>query len=88
MTANRGTSLSRKLKATIGYWTEYFNNRYENTLIFNVFGEKVMIKDRDNAYYTIYYKWIQIDVYFMDIFDTLDLLESLLKGVHSDVEES
>ena len=86
--ADRNTMLSRKLKATIGYWTEYFSNRYENGVIFNVYGEKVIIKDRDDIYYTVYYKWIQFDIHFMDIFETLDLLESLLKGVSDNVEES
>ena len=80
--------MSRKLKAVIGYWTDYFCNKYEDKIVFNVFGEKVVIKDRNNTYYTIYYKWLQFDVHFMDIFKTLDLIEKLLKGLHNDVEES
>lgn len=80
--------LSRKLKAVIGYWTDYFYSKYEDRTVFKVFGEKVVIKDRDNTYYTIYYKWLQFDVHFMDIFETLDLIEELLKGLHNDVEES
>lgn len=84
----RRPSLSRKLKAVIGYWTDYFSNKYEDRVIFNVFGEKVVIKDKDDYYYTIFYKWLQFDVYHMDIFETLDLLEELLKGLHDDVEES
>ena len=81
-------SLSRKLKAVIGYWTDYFSNKYEDKVSFIVFGEKVIIKDRDEHYYTIFYKWLQFDVYQMDIFETLDLLEKLLKGANNDVEES
>lgn len=80
--------LSRKLKAVIGYWTDYFCNKYEDRVSFIISGEKVVIKDRDSIYYTIYYKWLQFDVHFMDIFETLDLLEDMLKGLHNDVEES
>lgn len=80
--------LSRKLKAVIGYWTDYFCNKYEDKVVFKIFGEKVVIKDRDDTYYTIYYKWLQFDVHFTDIFETLDLVEKLLKGLHNDVEES
>lgn len=80
-------SMSRKLKAVIGYWTDYFSNKYEDKISFNISGEKVDIKDRDEYYYTISYKWIQFDVYYIDIFETLDLLEELLKAVHNNVEE-
>lgn len=80
-------TLSRKLKAVIGYWTDYFSNKYEDKVSFSISGEKVVIKDRDTTHYTIYYKWIHFDVYYMEIFKTLDLLESLLKGMHNDVEE-
>ena len=80
--------MSRKLKAVIGYWTDYFYSKYEDRVVFKVFDEKVVIKDLDDTYYTIYYKWLQFDVHFMDIFETLDLIEKLLKGLHNDVEES
>jgi hypothetical protein len=82
------TSLSRKLKAVIGYWTDYFSNKYEDKVSFIISGEKVVIKDRDEYYYTIFYKWLQFDVHYTDIFETLDLLEQFLKGMHDDVEES
>lgn len=81
-------TLSRKLKAVIGYWTDYFSNKYEDRVSFIIFGEKVIIKDRDEHYYTIFYKWLQFDVHYMDIFETLDLLEDLFKGVQDNVEES
>ena len=84
----KGYKLSRKLKAVIGYWTDYFSNKYEDKVIFNVSGEKVVIKDKDEHYYIVFYKWLQFDVHYMDIFETLDLLEQLLKGMHNDVEES
>ena len=84
----RKPPLSRKLKAVIGYWTDYFSNKYEDRVTFIVSGEKVVIKDKGEHYYTIFYKWLQFDVHYMDIFETLDLLEELLKGMHSDVEES
>lgn len=80
--------LSRKLKAVIGYWTDYFFNKYEDRISFIISGEKVIIKDNGEYYYTIFYKWLQFDVHYMDIFETLDLLEKLLKGLHNDVEES
>lgn len=80
--------LSRKLKAAIGYWTDYFYNKYEDKVTFNVFGEKIIIKDKGEDYYTIFFKWLQFDIHYLHIFETLDLLESLLKGVNSDVEES
>lgn len=83
----RESSLSRKLKAVIGYWTDYFSNKYEDKVTFNISGEKVVIKDRDEHYYTVFYKWLQFDVHYMDIFETLDLIEELLKGLHDDVEE-
>lgn len=79
--------MSRKLKAVIGYWTDYFSNKYEDKILFNISGEKVAIKDRDEHYYTIFYKWLQFDVHYLNIFETLDLLEKLLKAVHSNVEE-
>lgn len=82
------STLSRKLKAVIGYWTDYFSNKYEDRVSFVIFGEKIIIKDRDEYYYTIFYKWLQFDVHYMDIFETLDLLEDLLKGMHDNVEES
>ncbi len=84
----KGPTLSRKLKAVIGYWTDYFSNKYEDKISFIISGEKVVIKDRDEHYYTIFYKWLQFDVHYMDIFETLDLLEELLKAVHNNVEES
>ena len=84
----KNTSLSRKLKAVIGYWTDYFSNKYEDRVSFIIYGEKVIIKDLDENYYTIIYKWLQFYVHQMDIFETLDLLEKLLKGMHNDVEES
>lgn len=79
--------LSRKLKAVIGYWTDYFSNKYEDRVSFIISGEKVIIKDCGEHYYTIFYKWLQFDVHYMDIFETLDLLEKLLNGLHNDVEE-
>lgn len=82
----RDPVLSRKLKAVIGYWTEYFSHKYEDKISFNICGEKIVIKDRDTTYYTILYKWLQFDVHYMDIFETLDLLEGLLRGVHNDTE--
>lgn len=81
------SSLSRKLKAVIGYWTDYFSNKYEDMVSFNISGEKVKIKDRDEYYYTIFYKWLQFDVHYMDIFETLDLIEEMLKALHNDSEE-
>ena len=82
------SSLSRKLKAVVGYWTDYFSVKYEDRVSFIISGEKVIIKDLDEHYYTIFYKWLHFDVHYMDIFETLDLLEQLLKGIHDDVEES
>lgn len=79
--------LSRKLKAVIGYWTDYFCNKYEGKVTFNVCGEKITVKDKGENYYTISVKWIQFDIHYLYIFETLDLLESLLKGVHNNVEE-
>ena len=86
--SGRAPSLPRGLKAVIGYWIEYFSNKYEDRVLFIVSGEVVAIKDRDATHYTISYKWLQFDVHYTDIFVTLDLLEELLKGVHNDVEES
>lgn len=86
--ADRNTMLSRKLKAVIGYWTDYFYNKYEDKVTFSVSGEKITIQDKDDTYYTIFYKWLHFDVHYVYIFETLDLLESLLKGVNNVVEES
>lgn len=80
--------MSRKLKAVIGYWTGYFLNKYEDKVSFVISGEKVDIKDKNEHYYTIFYKWLQFDVHYTNIFETLDLLEHLLKGMRDDVEES
>lgn len=75
--------LSRKLKAVIGYWTDYFYNKYEDRVSFIISGDKVIIKDRDEYYYTIFYKWLQFDVHYMDIFETLDFIEEMLKSMHN-----
>lgn len=80
--------LSRKLKAVIGYWTDYFVNKYGGKIRFNISGEKVIIEDRGEHYYTIFYKWLQFDVHYMDIFETLDLLEKLIKGSHNNESTS
>lgn len=79
---DRKPSLSRKLKAVIGYWTDYFSNKYEDSVSFIISGEKVVIKDRGERYYSIFYKWLKFDIYFADIFETLDLLEEMIKGMH------
>lgn len=81
------TSLSRKLKAIIGYWTDYFSNKYEDKVSFIISGEKVDIKDRDEHYYTIFYKWLKFDVHFADIFETLDLMEEMIKGMHNNTKK-
>ena len=83
----RKSSLSCKLKAVIGYWIDYFSNKYEDRVSFIISGEKVVIKDRDEHYYTIFYKWLQFDVHYMDIFETLDLIEGMLNGMHN-IEDS
>lgn len=75
--------LSRKLKAVIGYWTDYFSNKYEDRVSFVISGEKVIITDLDEHYYTIFYKWLQFHVHYMDIFETLDLIEKLLKTTYN-----
>lgn len=75
--------VSRKLKAVIGYWTDYFSNKYEDRISFIISGEKLIIKDRDEHYYTIFYKWLEFDVHYMDIFETLDLLEDIMKRMHN-----
>lgn len=84
----KGHKLSRKLKLTIGYWIDYFYNKYEDSVIFNVFGEKITIKDKNDNYYTIFFRGVQFDIQYSYIFEILDLLESLLKGMSTDVEES
>lgn len=78
--------LSRKLKAVIGYWTDYFLTKYDDRVSFIISGEKVIIKDLNEQYYTIFYKWLQFDVHYMDIFETLDLLEKMLKAMHKETK--
>lgn len=73
--------LSLKLKAVIGYWIDYFSSKYGDTVTFDLFGEKVVIKDRDETYYTIYYKCLKLDVHYMNIFEALNLLERMLKNL-------
>jgi hypothetical protein len=80
--------LSRKLKATIGYWIDYFYNKYEDSVIFSVFGENITIKDKNDNYYTIFFRGTKFDIQHSHILEILDLLESLLKEMSSDVEES
>lgn len=69
--------LSRKLKAVIGYWIDYFSGKYEDSVSFNLFGEKISIKDKDDTYYTIFYKSLKFDVHYLYIFEILDFLEKM-----------
>lgn len=81
------TSLSRKLKAVIGYWTDYFSGKYEDSVSFVLFGEKVVVKDLDDTHYTIFYKWLKFDVHYLYIFETLDFIENTSKAMHN-IEDS
>lgn len=74
--------LSRKLKAVIGYWIDYFSGKYEDSVSFTLFGEKISVKDNGDTHYTIFYKSLKFDVYYLYIFEILDFLEKILEAMY------
>lgn len=79
--------MDRKLKAVIGYWTDYYVGKTEVRVYFKIGSQKIGVSHLNDNVYTIYYKWLVSDVYDAEIFDTLDLFEQMLKGMDDDVAE-
>ena len=73
--------MNRKVKAVIGYWTDYYCGKTETRAYFRIGSQKVAVSHLNEDYYTIYYKWLVTDVHDLDIFSTLDLYENMLKGM-------
>lgn len=73
--------MSRKLKAVVGYWTDYYVGKSEIRAYFKIGGQKIAVSHTMNGYYTIYFRWIVTDIADDEIFETLDLFESMLKGL-------
>ena len=74
--------MNRKVKAVIGYWTDYYYGKTETRAYFKIGNQKVGVSHLNEDYYTIYYKWLVTDVHDLDIFATLDLYERMLKGLN------
>ena len=72
--------MNRKLKAVIGYWTDYYTGKTETRAFFKISNQKVAVSHYGDRY-TIYYRWIVTDIANEDIFETLDLFEDMLKGM-------
>lgn len=77
------SKLSRKLKAVIGYWTDYFTCKANNSVSFDVYNQRLVICDDDESedYYWIYFRCLKFKVYYTDIFETLNLLERMMKNL-------
>ena len=74
--------LHKRLKAVIGYWTDYYHARMSQTVFFIINGHKISISYNEKTqFFSLNYKWLYTPVHYDDIFDTLDLYEELLKAV-------
>lgn len=73
--------MNRKVKAVIGYWTDYYVGKSETRAYFRVGNQRVAVAHNMDGYYTVYYRWLVTDVMDAEIFETLDLYEQMLKGV-------
>lgn len=73
--------MNRKLKAVIGYWTDYYVGKSETRAYFKVGSQKISVSHCMDGYYTIYFRWIVTDIADAEIFETLDLFERMLKGM-------
>lgn len=73
--------MNRKMKAVIGYWSDYYIGKDESVAYFEIGHQRVAVSHKTNNYYTIYYKWFRTDVHDLDIFASLALYERMLKGL-------
>lgn len=77
--------LHNRLKAAIGYWTDYYYSRMSRTAFFIVNGHKISLSYNEKTqFFELGYRWLYTPVYYEDIFDTLDLYEELLKASRSE----
>ena len=77
----RSNSLHKKLKAVIGYWTDYYYGKTDDTVAFMINDKVVSVSYRGDNYYEIHYLWMTTPVHVLDIFDTLDFYETMLKAI-------
>ena len=77
----RSNSLHKKLKAVIGYWTDYYYGKTGTVVSFKINGKVVSVSYRGDNYYEIHYLWMTTPVHVLDIFDTLDFCEAMLKAM-------
>lgn len=76
--------LHKRLKAAIGYWTDYYHGKMSRTAFFIVNGHKISLSYNEKTqFFDLGYKWLFTPVHYDDIFDTLDLYEELLKASRS-----
>lgn len=74
--------LHKRLKAAIGYWTNYYHGRMSRTVFFIVNGHKISLSYNEKTqFFELGYKWLYTPVFYDDIFDTLDLYEELLSAM-------
>lgn len=85
-TEQEGTEMHKRLKAVIGYWTDYYDGKISETAFFLVNGQRIKIfyKSKSETF-IISYRWLMTEVYYEEIFDTLDLYEDMMKGMSSNV---
>jgi len=80
--------LHKRLKAAIGYWTDYYYGRMSRTVFFIINGHKISLSYNEKTqFFQLGYKWLYTPVFYEEIFDTLDLYEELLiaapRGEHN-----
>lgn len=74
-------SFHKRLKAVIGYWTDYYYARMSKSAYFMIGNQKISISYNEKTqFFELRYRWLITPIHYDDIFDTLDLYESLLKG--------
>lgn len=81
LSCKSNVKLDRRLKAVIGYWTDYYEGRDERRIWFKVNKQNLIIT-YDAPYYEIHYKWLTTRVHNLNIFETLDLYEDMMKGMN------
>lgn len=74
--------LSPELKAVISHWIDYYVGKLEDHVFFRINNQKISVAHNEGDFYTIYYRWLVIDVADSEMFETLDLLEVMLRGMN------
>lgn len=74
--------LHPRLKAAIGYWTDYYYGRMSRTVYFIVNGHNISLSYNEKTqFFELRYRWLITSVFYDDIFDILDLYEEMMKAM-------